>query len=661
MVHGLYTVVRKLAEGGMAEIFLARQHGSEGFEKPVVLKRIHSGFYADEQFRNMLVDEAHISMTLHHNNIVQVLDLGRSAGRLFLVLELVDGWDLSWIIERAEAAKRPIPIGLGLYVMVEVCRALAYAHGRTDVDGNPMGIVHRDVSPQNVLVSDQGEVKLADFGIAKALTKRDRTAAGVVKGKIAFMSPEQAKGQVIDARSDLFSLGTMLYLITTGVRPFEAVTDFEILARVQKGDFKPPEEVKPDFSMALAAVIKRTMTPDREQRYPTGEELLVDLEGIWRSEHGSPGQTELKLWLADLGRRDGVKTIGRTRFGSGTATDSGGLGEGDKVVLGDEGSDRRPRRSVSIGAVDTEGPSLEEETAVPLGQLETTERSLGQGHGHVLNRPPTRVARTGRGELPSVRVTGVEPTTMSDLALSLGDESADMMEHIHRGGQGRKVGVGLAIALAVGGGAMMFWKLESDRRANLEVDETRADSPAPAGASPAPAGGTALAPARPPQPTSSPSVPDRASAPPATRPPAAAAPAPGTVPPGDRRTPAVEPARPASRSGVDAARIRELRDREMRWKTPPGPIYSPGPRTPPPVETPSWQPPPQPVEEPPPVSPAPAPVGEDPATPAPVPPPASEPAPAPPLPAPTETPSTEPPPVAPVPPPASTEPPPSPN
>ncbi len=129
-MHGRYTVVRKLAEGGMAEIFLARQHGSEGFEKPVVLKRIHTAFYADEQFRNMLVDEAHISMGLHHNNIVQVLDLGRAGGRLFLVLELVDGWDLARVLDRANAAQRPLPPALGLYIIAEVCRALSYAHSR---------------------------------------------------------------------------------------------------------------------------------------------------------------------------------------------------------------------------------------------------------------------------------------------------------------------------------------------------------------------------------------------------------------------------------------------------------------------------------------------------------------------------------------------------
>ena len=196
VVHGRYTVVRKLAEGGMAEIFLARQHGSEGFEKPVVLKRIHSAFYADEQFRNMLVDEAHISMSLHHNNIVQVLDLGRAGGRLFLVLELVDGWDLARVLERTVSGER-----------AAAARAGSLHHRRGLPGAGLRAQPHRlrrasrwasstaTSARRTCCISEQGEVKLADFGIAKALTKRDRTATGVVKGKIAFMSPEQAHGQ----------------------------------------------------------------------------------------------------------------------------------------------------------------------------------------------------------------------------------------------------------------------------------------------------------------------------------------------------------------------------------------------------------------------------------------------------------------------------------
>ena len=200
--HGRYKIVRRVADGGMAEIFLATQMGRDGFQKPVILKRIHSTIYADPQFRNMFIDEAHISMSLQHSNIVQVFDLGVSAGRYFLVLELVDGWDLGRILHRAAGAGTRLPRELAIYIITDVCRALAYAHSKAEGD-RPLGIVHRDISTHNILVSDQGEVKLTDFGIAKAMNKREQTGTGVVKGKVAFMSPEQAMGKPIDARSDL--------------------------------------------------------------------------------------------------------------------------------------------------------------------------------------------------------------------------------------------------------------------------------------------------------------------------------------------------------------------------------------------------------------------------------------------------------------------------
>ena len=153
--HGRYTIKGKLADGGMAEIFLAVQHGAEGFEKPVVLKRILTQWSADQQFRNMLLDEAHISMSLQHSNIAQVLDLGVAAGRYFLALELVDGWDLEKILQRAHGAGMVWPAALALYVTACVCRALAYAHAKSRND-TPLGIVHRDISPNNVLIRDQG-------------------------------------------------------------------------------------------------------------------------------------------------------------------------------------------------------------------------------------------------------------------------------------------------------------------------------------------------------------------------------------------------------------------------------------------------------------------------------------------------------------------------
>jgi serine/threonine protein kinase len=307
---GRYTVVKKLADGGMAEIFLATQTGAEGFAREVILKRILPVFSGDPHFRNMLVDEAHIAMTLQHGNIVQVLDLGEAEGRYFLVMELVDGWDLSTVLARAETALHALPMGLCLYVVAEVCRGLAYAHGKAR-EGKSLEIVHRDISPQNILVSEQGEVKLTDFGIAKALGKRDRTQAGVIKGKLEFMSPEQAAGETLDARSDIFAVGTVLYLLVTGRRPFAGGTDLETLLRIQKAQFEPPEKVRSNLSPQVAAIIARAMQRVPGDRYQSAEEMMRDVEGALRTEFGSAGQSELKRYLDDLGRRDGALPISR--------------------------------------------------------------------------------------------------------------------------------------------------------------------------------------------------------------------------------------------------------------------------------------------------------------------------------------------------------------
>jgi serine/threonine-protein kinase len=312
-LHGRYTILGKLADGGMAEIFLAVQHGAEGFEKHVVLKRILTQFSADPQFRNMLLDEAHISMSLQHSNIVQVLDLGVAGGRYFLVLELIDGWDLERILQRAVAAGMVWPAALALFVTSQVCRALAYAHAKSR-EGKPLGIVHRDISPNNVLISEHGEVKLADFGIAKAQRKREQTAAGVIKGKVAYMSPEQGLGSAtIDKRSDIFSVGSMLYRMMTEKLPFEAPTDLEQLLKVQKAQFVPPEETKATVGPAVSSIIMRAMRLAPSERYQSADEMLADVERVLRNDFHSAGQTELKLWLEQLARRDEAQPIGKRR------------------------------------------------------------------------------------------------------------------------------------------------------------------------------------------------------------------------------------------------------------------------------------------------------------------------------------------------------------
>ncbi|HEY8211549.1 MAG TPA: serine/threonine-protein kinase [Myxococcaceae bacterium] len=307
---GKYSIVRKIADGGMAEIFLARLEGTRGFHKQVVLKRIRSALIADPQFRNMLIDEAHVAMGLNHGNIAQVLELGESSGHYFLALELVDGWSLSEVIKRANAAGLPLPIELSLYIVVEVCRALSYAHQQT-VKGVPMGIVHRDVSPQNVLVSEQGEVKLTDFGIAKARTNTEQTSRGVVKGKISYMSPEQAAGGEIDHRSDLFSLGIVLYAMVTGKLPFEGGAPLEVMVRIQAGEYPAPDKVNKKLGKELVQVIQKAMTLRKEDRYQNAEAMLLAVERVLRDGFPPTGRTELKAFLDELHRRDGVLPISR--------------------------------------------------------------------------------------------------------------------------------------------------------------------------------------------------------------------------------------------------------------------------------------------------------------------------------------------------------------
>jgi len=340
MAHGRYTIVGKLADGGMAEIFLAKQHGAEGFEKLVVMKRVLTAFSADPQFRNMFIDEAHISMSLSHGNIVQVLDVGLAGERTFLVLELVEGWDLEQILERAQATgpEHPWPPSLALYVTAQVCRGLAYAHAKRAPDGRPLGIVHRDVNPTNVLVSEQGEVKLADFGIAKAERKREQTGAGIIKGKIGFMSPEQALGRGLDARADLFSAGTMLYLMLTGRKPFEAPSELESMLRAQRAEFPAPETLNPYLPPEATMIVNRAMRKDASARYQTADEMLIDVERVLRSQYNSAGQTELKLWLAELARRDGAVPMGRlSAVPFPTEDGSGDLSAGVSVELSDVG------------------------------------------------------------------------------------------------------------------------------------------------------------------------------------------------------------------------------------------------------------------------------------------------------------------------------------
>jgi serine/threonine-protein kinase len=253
----------------MAETFLAVQHGSAGFEQRVCMKFMLAALRNDHTFRQMFLREATIAASLRHANIVGVIDVDDEAG--YIVLELVDGVDLRTLVDAAP--NRRLPAHVVSLIAVELCKALAYAHGRTR-RGAPDGIVHRDISPSNVLVSHNGEIKLTDFGVAKAMRSVAEPPSAGIKGKLCYMSPEQIRGETLDGRSDLFSLGVMLFELLAGVRPFDGPSDAQTLLRIESGRHPALVELAPDVPGGLALVVERMLRRDSDHRYPTADACI---------------------------------------------------------------------------------------------------------------------------------------------------------------------------------------------------------------------------------------------------------------------------------------------------------------------------------------------------------------------------------------------------
>lgn len=277
---GKYLLVRRLAVGGMAEIYLAKSIGAEGFQKDVVIKLILPSFSEDEAFVTMFIDEARIAARLHHPNIVQIYDFDRVDESYYIAMEYVEGADLRKVMDRALKLGRRIPPLLAAQIASEVAAGLRYAHTRKGEDGKPLDIIHRDVSPHNILVSFLGEVKITDFGIAKAAARSTKTRAGTVKGKCAYMSPEQARGKPLDGRSDMFALCAITWEMLTGRRPFDGDSDFEILNNVLNMSLPPPSLFAPTCPRELDAIVLKGLRKEREERYPDMAALEKDLKAF---------------------------------------------------------------------------------------------------------------------------------------------------------------------------------------------------------------------------------------------------------------------------------------------------------------------------------------------------------------------------------------------
>jgi serine/threonine-protein kinase len=281
---GKYEIVERIAIGGMAELYLAIALGIEGFQKLVVLKRVSPHLQHDVDLVKMFVDEARLAAALDHPNIAQVLDIGRNAGEYFFAMEYLHGRDFRELMHAAKE-RGGLPLGCAIEVVLGVARGLHHAHERRDPGGEPMGLVHRDVSPANVVITYEGSVKLVDFGIAKAAVLTRKTQAGTLMGKVGYMSPEQCLGESADRKSDVFALGILLYEATTGQRPFRADSQFAVMNQIIHGRWKPPGVVVPGYPERLAAIVARAMATDPHARYPTAHALQLELEAFAHEAH----------------------------------------------------------------------------------------------------------------------------------------------------------------------------------------------------------------------------------------------------------------------------------------------------------------------------------------------------------------------------------------
>lgn len=351
---GQYRLEERIAVGGMAEVWRASMVGLEGFKKTVAIKKILPHLAENEEFVAMFVDEAKLAAQLSHENLVDIYDLGRIDSDFFIAMEYVDGKDVRSILNRLNQSQGRMPLGLAFFIAARTAAALDYAHTRLDADGEPLGLVHRDVSPRNILISHNGNVRLCDFGVAKAVSSVARTEIGALKGKIQYMSPEQAAGSPVDCRSDVFSLGNVLFEMVTGRRLFVQDTEITLLDAVRRGVTDEPKTVRADLPEAVNVILVRALSKDPADRYQTAGELQHELDEVLLRLEPMPTQGALAGWLGDLLESEPAETsaVSIGEAGSEHGTES--------AVAQSVGSDQR--HSVGEGSAELSESSSKEET-----------------------------------------------------------------------------------------------------------------------------------------------------------------------------------------------------------------------------------------------------------------------------------------------------------
>ncbi|MCX4239592.1 serine/threonine protein kinase [Paraliomyxa miuraensis] len=299
-----YRPLFKLDAGGMAEVYVAEAESMAGFKKKVAIKRILPNLLKDERFVRMFLDEARLSLHLSHANIVSVFDIGKSSSTYFIVMEYVEGINLKGILQEFSRKRQTFPVPLTIWILNEVLKGLDYAHRLRDPEtGRILGIVHRDISPPNILVSWNGEVKLTDFGLAKASTQLESTDPGVVKGKFSYLSPEAASGLEVDARADIFAVGILAYEMLTGRRLFLGESDYQTVQMVRAADVPSINAQNSSVPSELEDIIRKALARDVDERFQTASDFADDLLGFLFSRKLKVSARDLTELIADLRKK----------------------------------------------------------------------------------------------------------------------------------------------------------------------------------------------------------------------------------------------------------------------------------------------------------------------------------------------------------------------
>ncbi|MCB9567901.1 MAG: serine/threonine protein kinase [Myxococcales bacterium] len=400
-----YRPLYKLDAGGMAEVYVAEAVSMAGFSKKVAIKRILPGLIKDQRFVRMFLDEARISLRLNHANIVSVFDIGESESTYFIVMEFVEGTNLKTMLEHAAKRQQTLPIQLTCWIVNEILKGLEYAHRLTDNEtGAPMGIVHRDISPPNILVSWNGEVKLTDFGLAKATTQLESTDPGVVKGKYSYLSPEAAHAQAVDHRSDVFAVGILAFEMLTGRRLFKGKNDFQTIAMVRQAEVPSIRSFNKDIPKELEKIIMKALTKDVSQRYQSADEFSHDLLSFLFSKRMMVGARDVIEWVKPI-REERDKEIAAQRQQAEKEVSPGGtnlfldLIQEEMMHFRSIGEGEGPAGAKPVVAAGSMIPPAQMGAPDPSKPIDIGAFSPGSG---TLGLSPTPTPVPGPGNIPSM-------------------------------------------------------------------------------------------------------------------------------------------------------------------------------------------------------------------------------------------------------------------